>query len=95
MIDILARELKMDPAEIRMKNFVHNDEFPFPTATGLMYDSGDYSAPLKMAMEMVDYPQLRKEQAEARKQGRHRERDIGQSGRGGVGQFGAVNVPSP
>jgi aerobic carbon-monoxide dehydrogenase large subunit len=70
MVDILAHELKMDPAEIRMKNFVANDEFPFPTATGLTYDSGDYSAPLKKAMEMVDYAQLRKEQAEARKQGR-------------------------
>jgi aerobic carbon-monoxide dehydrogenase large subunit len=70
MIDILAAELKMDPAEIRLKNFVMNDEFPFPTATGLTYDSGDYSAPLKMALDMVNYTELRKEQAEARKQGR-------------------------
>ncbi len=70
MVDILAAELKMDPAEIRRKNFVRNEEFPFPTATGLVYDSGDYAAPLEKAMEMVDYATLRAEQAEARKQGK-------------------------
>jgi aerobic carbon-monoxide dehydrogenase large subunit len=70
MVDILATELKMDPAEIRVKNFVHREEFPFPTATGLMYDSGNYAAPLEKAMATVDYKKLRAEQAEARKQGK-------------------------
>jgi len=70
MVDILATELKMDPAEIRVKNFVHREEFPFPTATGLMYDSGNYAAPLDKAMATVDYKKLRAEQAEARKQGK-------------------------
>ncbi len=70
MIDMLAAELKMDPAEIRLKNFVRNDEFPFGTATGLTYDSGDYAAPLKKALDTVDYTELRAEQTEARKQGR-------------------------
>ena len=70
MVDMLAAELKMDPAEIRLKNFVHKDEFPFPTATGLVYDSGDYAAPLKKALDTVDYHKLRKEQAAARKQGK-------------------------
>jgi carbon-monoxide dehydrogenase large subunit len=70
MVDILAAELKMDPAEIRVKNFVHREEFPFPTATGLMYDSGNYSAPLDKAMATVDYKKLRAEQVEARKQGK-------------------------
>jgi carbon-monoxide dehydrogenase large subunit len=60
----------MDPAEIRLKNFIRNEEFPFPTATGLVYDTGDYSAPLKKAMDMADYDKLRKQQAEARKQGK-------------------------
>ena len=68
--DILAAELKMDPAEIRMKNFVRQDEFPFPTATGLSYDSGDYALPLRKALEQVDYANLRKEQAKARAEGR-------------------------
>jgi aerobic carbon-monoxide dehydrogenase large subunit len=70
MVDILAAELKMDPAEIRIKNFVHREEFPFPTATGLIYDSGNYAAPLDKAMATVDYKKLREEQAEARKQGK-------------------------
>ncbi len=70
MVDILAAELKMDPAEIRVKNFVRNEEFPFPTATGLMYDSGDYALPLQKAMDIVDYHKARKDQAHARAQGK-------------------------
>ena len=70
MVDILAAELKMDPVEIRLKNFVGNDEFPFATATGLSYDSGNYSAPLKLALKEVNYESARREQAEARKAGR-------------------------
>ena len=70
MVDILADELKIDPTEIRLKNFVHKEEFPFPTATGLMYDSGNYALPLEKALAAVGYEKLRAEQAEARKQGR-------------------------
>jgi aerobic carbon-monoxide dehydrogenase large subunit len=70
MVDILAAELKMDPAEIRLKNFVRNEEFPFGTGTGLVYDSGDYAAPLRLAMAEVDYTKLRRQQAEAREQGK-------------------------
>jgi carbon-monoxide dehydrogenase large subunit len=70
IVDMLAAELKIDPAEIRMRNFIGSDEFPFTTATGLQYDSGDYALPLRKAMEIVDYPRFRAEQAEARKQGR-------------------------
>jgi aerobic carbon-monoxide dehydrogenase large subunit len=70
MVDILAAELKMDPVELRQKNFVGNDEFPFPTATGLMYDSGNYEAPLKQALDVAGYTALRAEQAAARQAGR-------------------------
>src|SRR6266852_3787221 len=70
MVDILADELKIDPAEIRFKNFVAKESFPFPTATGLMYDSGNYAAPLEKALGIVGYEKLRAEQAEARKQGK-------------------------
>ena len=70
MMDMLAAELKMDPAELRLKNFIGNEEFPYATATGLSYDSGDYAAPLKKALDMVDYAGLRREQAEAKKAGR-------------------------
>ncbi len=71
MVDILADELNMDPAEIRLKNFVEKDKFPYATATGLTYDSGDYSAPLKKALDLVGYHKLRQEQAELRKQGKY------------------------
>jgi aerobic carbon-monoxide dehydrogenase large subunit len=70
MVDMLAAELKMDPAVIRFKNFVQPDQFPFPTATGLNYDSGDYGATLQKAMDLIGYDDLRKQQAEARAAGR-------------------------
>jgi carbon-monoxide dehydrogenase large subunit len=70
MVDILAAELKMDPADLRLKNFVHNDEFPYATTTGLFYDSGNYAAPLHEAMFQADYAGLRQKQAEARREGR-------------------------
>jgi len=70
MVDILADELNMDPAEIRLKNFIKKEEFPYPTATGLTYDSGNYAAPLEKALGMVGYQKLREEQAAARKQGK-------------------------
>src|SRR5579872_7019712 len=89
MVDLLAAELKMDPAELRLKNFVHNDEFPFPTATGLVYDSGDYAAPLKKALDLVDYHKLRGEQQKAKAAGRLM--GIGISTYGEICAFG----PSP
>src|SRR5207253_1291235 len=70
MVDILAAELKMDPAAIRLKNFVGKDEFPYATTTGLSYDSGNYAQPLHNAMAQVDYTALRAEQAKARKEGK-------------------------
>jgi len=70
VLDCVARELKMDPVELRRKNFPKPDEFPFATATGLFYDSGDYEKALNKALEIVDYQKLRAEQQAARKQGR-------------------------
>ncbi len=70
MMDRVAQELKMDPIELRRKNFPKADEFPFGTATGLFYDSGDYDKALDKALEIVDYKKLREEQKAARAQGR-------------------------
>ena len=89
MVDVLADELKMDPAEIRLKNFIQPEEFPYPTATGLTYDSGDYAAPLNKALGIVDYKKLLAEQAAARAQGRLM--GIGISTYGEICAFG----PSP
>src|SRR4029078_7604150 len=67
---VLAAESKMDPAEIRLKNFIGADEFPYATATGLSYDSGDYAAPLRKALDAVDYDKARADQTKARAEGR-------------------------
>jgi len=69
MADIMAHELKIDPADFRMKNFIKKDQFPYQSALGWEYDSGDYAQALQKAMDMIGYKELRKEQAEKRKKG--------------------------
>lgn len=69
-IDLVADELGMDPTEVRRRNFPGKEEFPFKTATGLFYDSGDYAGTLEKALGLVDYAELRKEQERARAEGR-------------------------
>jgi carbon-monoxide dehydrogenase large subunit len=68
-MDILADELKMDPVDLRRKNFIPKNKFPYPSATGWTYDSGDYEATLDKALQTIDYKSLLKEQADARKRG--------------------------
>ncbi|MCU0396673.1 MAG: aerobic carbon-monoxide dehydrogenase large subunit [Cyclobacteriaceae bacterium] len=67
--DRYALEVKMDPAELRMKNFIKKEQFPWKSPAGWTYDSGDYHQALKKAMDVVGYEALRKEQAEKRKKG--------------------------
>jgi carbon-monoxide dehydrogenase large subunit len=67
--DMLAQELKMDPAALRMKNFIPKEKFPYKSILGWEYDSGDYAGALKLAMERIDYVGLRKEQLEKRAKG--------------------------
>jgi carbon-monoxide dehydrogenase large subunit len=69
MADRVAHELNMDPAEFRKKNFIRPEQFPYKSALGWEYDSGNYSAALEKAMEIVGYKELRKEQAEKRAKG--------------------------
>ena len=71
MMDIAAIKLGMDPVEIRRKNFPDKSEFPFSTSAGLLYDSGDYHQALDLALEAADYPAMRAQQEEARKDGRY------------------------
>jgi carbon-monoxide dehydrogenase large subunit len=70
IIDIVARELSIDPVEIRRHNFPKPDEFPFATQTGLFYDSGNYEAALDKALGIVDYQKLRADQQTGRAAGR-------------------------
>ncbi len=69
MADIMAHQLGMDPADFRMKNFIQPDRFPYKSALGWEYDSGDYGRALQLAMKKINYAELRKEQAEKRKKG--------------------------
>ncbi|MEZ5864114.1 MAG: aerobic carbon-monoxide dehydrogenase large subunit [Geminicoccaceae bacterium] len=64
MVDILAARLGMDPVELRLKNFIRKDQFPYQSALGWEYDSGDYHTAMEKALAAVDYAGLRREQAE-------------------------------
>ncbi len=68
-MDILANKLKMDPAQLRLKNFIPKDQFPYQSPLGFVYDSGDYQGTLDKALKKIGYEDLRKEQAEKRKRG--------------------------
>jgi carbon-monoxide dehydrogenase large subunit len=69
MMDLLARDLGMDPAELRMKNLLRPEQFPYTSPTGWEYDSGNYAKTLQVALDAADYPALRREQAERRQRG--------------------------
>ncbi|MFD6676716.1 xanthine dehydrogenase family protein molybdopterin-binding subunit [Rhodococcus zopfii] len=66
IMDELAAELSMDPLELREKNWIRHEEFPFATIAGLTYDSGNYEAATAQATDLFDYDGLRREQAERR-----------------------------
>ena len=69
MTDVMAHELGMDAAELRMKNFIKPEQFPYKSALDWEYDSGNYAAALQLAMDRVGYAGLKKEQAEKRARG--------------------------
>ncbi len=69
LVDVLAQKTGVDKAEIRLRNFIQPQQFPYKSCLGWEYDSGDYPTALKKVLEAVDYAGLRREQAEKRKQG--------------------------
>ncbi|MET8584124.1 aerobic carbon-monoxide dehydrogenase large subunit [Streptomyces collinus] len=69
MVDVLADHLGTDPAELRMRNLLRPEQFPYDTRTGWEYDSGDYPRALRLAMDIAHYDDLRREQAEKRERG--------------------------
>jgi aerobic carbon-monoxide dehydrogenase large subunit len=70
LVSTAAYELGMDPADIRFKNFIQPDQFPYTSPTGFEYDSGDYPTALRKALDEVGYEALREEQATAREEGK-------------------------
>ena len=71
LVDTVARELDVDPAEFRRRNFIAPEDFPFESGLGRTYDSGDYEKTLDRALELVDYEEFRERQEAAREEGRY------------------------
>lgn len=98
MIDLAAAELDMDPVELRRRNFLRPDEFPYRTVVGASYDSGDYDLPLREALRLADYDELRAEQARRIEAGDPVLLGIGVStyveitGGGGGGEYASVEM---
>jgi carbon-monoxide dehydrogenase large subunit len=70
LVQNAAYEIGMDPADFRKKNFIQPDQFPYESATGFVYDSGDYETAMNKALDMIGYRDLRKEQEAARAEGK-------------------------
>jgi aerobic carbon-monoxide dehydrogenase large subunit len=70
LVQNAAYDLEIDPAEFRRRNFIRPDQFPYTSATGFVYDSGEYEKAMQLALDRLGYDDLRREQAEAREQGR-------------------------
>jgi carbon-monoxide dehydrogenase large subunit len=98
IMDVFAREIDMDPAELRRRNLIGKDEFPYTTPVDTVYDVGDYHRALDLALEVAGYDQLRAEQARRRTNGDVRQLGIGLSCYVEItnglpdGEFGAVEV---
>ncbi|HWP29026.1 MAG TPA: molybdopterin cofactor-binding domain-containing protein, partial [Chloroflexota bacterium] len=71
LMDRIAERLGLDPAELRFRNFIPPDQFPYETPTGAYYDSGNFPETLRRALRLLDYDALRREQARARAEGRY------------------------
>ncbi len=69
LVDCLAFELDIDPVELRLRNLIRPDQFPYRTQTGWEYDSGEYEKALRLAMQLAGYDDLRREQAQRRERG--------------------------
>src|SRR5499427_1496116 len=85
MVELVARDLGIDPAELRRRNLVRPEDLPYTTAAGNVLDSGSYHAALARLLEAAEYARLRREQAAARAAGRHV----------GIGLACFVELPGP
>ncbi len=77
VVDLFASEIGADPAELRRRNFIPKDEFPYTTPVGTTYDCGDYERALDLVLETADYTALRAEQAQRRARNDVRQLGIG------------------
>jgi CO/xanthine dehydrogenase Mo-binding subunit len=95
VIDICAHELRIPSDEIRLRNYIRPEEFPYTTPNGCVYDSGDYPRMLQVAKELIGWDDWKKKQAAARKEGRLIGIGIGTTLDSGTNNFGQSQIVNP
>jgi 2-furoyl-CoA dehydrogenase large subunit len=95
VIDICAHELGIAPDEMRLRNYIHPEEFPYTTPNGCVYDSGNYPKMLQVAKELIGWEEWKKKQADARNEGRLMGIGIGTTLDSGTNNFGQSQIVNP
>ena len=95
VVDICAHELDIPADEMRLRNYIRPEEFPYTTPNGCVYDSGNYPKMLKVAKNLIGWDEWKKKQAEARKQGRWIGIGIGTTLDSGTNNFGQSQIVNP
>jgi len=95
VVDICAHELGIAPDEIRLRNYIRPEEFPYTTPNGCVYDSGNYPRMLQLAKDVIGWEEWKKKQAAARKQGRLMGIGIGTTLDSGTNNFGQSQIVNP
>ena len=95
VIDICAHELGIAPDEMRLRNYIRPEEFPYTTPNGCIYDSGDYPRMLEVGKKLIGWDDWKKKQAEARKEGRMIGIGIGTTLDSGTNNFGQSQIINP
>jgi len=94
-VDIVARELGLDPAVVREKNLIRPEEMPYETPSGGVYDGGDYPRALRKAMELIGYAELRALQEDSRKRGKLIGIGLAVQSDSGTNNFSQVKIITP
>jgi CO/xanthine dehydrogenase Mo-binding subunit len=95
VIDIVARELGLDPVEVRKLNYIRAEDMPYETPNGCVYDSGDYAGMLDLALELIDYDSIPGKRAEAEARGKRLGVGIGSTLDSGTNNFGQSRLINP
>ncbi|MHB1908046.1 MAG: xanthine dehydrogenase family protein molybdopterin-binding subunit [Nitrososphaerales archaeon] len=95
VMDLVARKLRLDPSEVRMKNFITKEDQPYTTPNGCVYDDGDYPKSLRMVLDALDYDYWRKRQHDLRKEGKLIGIGLATTLDSGAPNFGQVKMLNP
>jgi len=95
VVDICAHEIGIAPDEMRLRNYIRPEEFPYTTSNGCVYDSGNYPKMLEVAKDLIGWDGWKKKQAEARKEGRMIGIGIGTTLDSGTNNFGQSQIINP